>query len=312
MRFPRKRARFMSRSIATQGADLLLYIGLLIVFSTFSRATTVIVILGEDGISIATDSKIALRVREQNVGERYAAKCLIVQDRIAIADIGLENYRLANDGVVLFDYEFGAWVRKIESSLPSNVSFDDFVRIVKIELRQTIPSWQLALNSGQLQHKNSDDIFESPLQFVITGYQGEIPRVSVVKLYVDWDTKLVLGPYEISKHNPRDPIAGHMPTYFFGMTEAATNFYYPKSYAYKHAMACCTKTFQNFISGRSVPLNERTAIASMLVQIEQQTNPNAVGGEVRIIEITSAHGAHDVIHRPSKPTTRKQQQATKQ
>lgn len=264
---------------------------LIVACSIHAYSTTAIVMVGDHGIAFAIDSKIVLATtnlsRREIVGERAGIKYAIIQDRIVIADIGYEVFRIVDprSGALIIEYDFGTWVHRIESSLPADVSFDDFVQTVNHEFRQMLPKLQNSVNAGVLHQKNADDIFESPIEYVIMGYQNGIPRLSIVEFYIDWDTKLVIGPYQVP-FEPNGPIAGHTRLYTFGITDSIREFFNPQSYAYKQAMAASHNAFDDFISRRPVPINESASIARTLVRIEHEINPGVVGGAFDTIEIS--------------------------
>lgn len=151
--------------LARYNAPRLAFILLIIICSIQAHATTAIVIVGDHGIAITVDRKIVLgNAREsqrRRTGETQGAKYLVIQNRIAIVDIGYEFFKIANaSGTVILDYDFGTWVRGIESGLPDNVSFDQFVGVVNAEFRKMIPKWQVIVSGGGMHQKNAEDIFD--------------------------------------------------------------------------------------------------------------------------------------------------------
>lgn len=277
-------------------------------WSIQAHATTVIAIVSDQGISVAADSKEVL-LGAYRGGQRETVKSFIIQDRIVIASLGYSANKWADPaGGVVIDYEFGAWLRGIQASLPANVSFDDFTGIVKEEVRKMNPKWQALVSAGKMPHKHYGDIFESLIQYVIAGYQGGVPKLASIEFYIDWDKNQVLGPYQVPL-SPRGPIAKRSYTYFFGVTEVAFEAPNPQSYGYKQAMALCPKAFGDLMGRREVPLNESNALAQALVEIEEQTNPNMVGGKVRVVEIAPTGKAREVIEDAPKIKPRKEKEA---
>ena len=274
-------------------AVLILLIALL---STQAQATTVIVITSDQGISMATDSQEA-SVAGLATGRKQVTKSLIIQDRIAIASLGWGNFELASARQVATKYDFGTWIGIIESRLPPKVPVDDFVGIIKDEVSKMVPQWQLLISSGAMQHKNPDQIFESLVEYVIAGYRDGMPRLSVIQLYVNWDTKLIFGPYQV----PFELLAGRLNLQLFGIAQAAANVSNSQSYAYKKTMARCPEAFQDLIAHGGVTLDKTNTLARVLVEIEEETSPNDVGGQTRIIEISPTGGAHVVASTKSLP-----------
>jgi hypothetical protein len=278
----------------------------LVLSSIQAHATTVIAIVGDQGISIAADSKMVILGAYRD-GERETVKSFIIQDRLVIASLGYSANKWTDPaGGVVIDYEFEAWLRGIQAGLPANVSFDDFVGIVKEGVRKMIPKWQAMVTAGKMPHKHYGDIFESLTQYVIAGYKDGVPTLSSIEFYVDWDKNEVLGPYQVALAPSRAAVAGRTYTYFFGVTEVAFEAPNPQSYAYKQAMALSPKAFGDLMGGREFPLNESNALARALVKIEEQTNPHLVGGKVRVVEIAPTGKAREVIEEPPKTKPEKQ------
>ena len=305
----------MSRSltdyIAPRLTAILLITFIFVLSSIQAHSTTVIAIVGDQGISIAADSKMVILGAYRD-GERETVKSFIIQDRLVIASLGYSANKWADPaGGVVIDYEFEAWLRGIQASLPANVSFDDFVGIVKEAVRKMIPKWQAMVTAGKMPHKHYGDIFESLTQYVIAGYQDGVAKLASIEFYVDWDKNAVLGPYQVALAPPRVAVAGRTYTYFFGVTEVAFEAPNPQSYAYKQAMALSPKAFGDLMSGKDFPLNESNALARTLVEIEEQTNPHMVGGKVRMVEIAPNGKAREVIEEPPKTKPEKQKEAEK-
>jgi hypothetical protein len=262
-----------------------------------ARATTVVVLVSKQGISLAADSKEVFPHR----GYRDVIKSVVIQDRIAIASLGCAEFEMFTSQGIISKYDFGAWMREIESKLPLNVPVDDFSAIVKDEVGKMIPQWQLAVSSGKMQHNSSDQIFEPLVEYVIAGYRDGVPVLSVIQLDVDWDGKKVLGPYQ-TPFDLGGPIRNRLRLEAFGVTQAIANIMDSKSYANQEAMARCPKACGDLITGHGdITLNKTRTFARVLIEIEEKVSPNLVGGRVRIIEITPTGGAHDLTGADSLP-----------
>jgi hypothetical protein len=208
---------------------LRLGVAILVILSSIqSHSTTALVIVSSGGIVVAVDSKLTGRVGSRGAEINDGIKVFSIQNRIAIVGIGREIFHIGKD----INYDFATWVHSIESSLPDNVSFDDFVLTVNAELRKIIPKWQTVLSSGGMDPEIPEQIFELGIEYVIAGYQGGIPKLCVLKFYIDWDAKKVVGPYQVPRKIIDQPHA-----YFFGVLESLTDLTNGQSYAYKQAMS---------------------------------------------------------------------------
>jgi hypothetical protein len=292
------------RQLVTYYAAPTLLVIFLIASSVRAYSTATTVIVTENGIVIATDSEVGLEqgMGEGTIGHKVGTKVFVVNGHFAIASLGKQffNFVHKTDDVsdFSFPYDFGAWIHQIEGGLPHEVSFDDFAHTVNIEVHKLIPELQTVVSNGGLRPRNPVDIFEPFITYVIAGFQNGSPRLYVLKFYIDWETKIVLEPYLMPIE--LQPIAGHTRSYFLGITEAATNFHNPQSYAYKQAMATCPKAFQNIISHRPISLDESIALAKVFIKIEEQVNPNEVGGNIRVVRILPDGRANDLIDDLSK------------
>jgi hypothetical protein len=280
-----------------------------------SHSTTVVVIVDSNGIVIATDSKgvQVAGVESHKVGQSEEVKARIIKGHYVIAGIGRGAYTFTRQRLNVTDlsitYEFGAWVSKLESSLNDNASFDDLVGAVKADISYTIPQLQTFVTGGGILPSDPVNVFEPFMEYVLAGYQSGVPRVCVLQFYIDWSRKLVVDPFETSLSS--GPIAGHIRTYFFGMTEAISDFTNLDSYVYKRAMAVCPKAFHNLISPAPISLDESAAIARAFVGVEEETNPNLVGGRVRLVEIIPSGKALDLTSGSPKPVARTKPQSEK-
>jgi hypothetical protein len=281
--------------IAYYAAPCLVFVFLVIFFSIPSNATTVVVITSDSGISMATDSKhVAKDVGLRIVGERDFPKAVIVKNRITIACIYRCDYRFTPKIGEEIKYGFATWVLNIERGLQDTVSFDDFVGVVNDEISKMMPKLQPPLRGGAMEPERSSEIFEMFAQYVIAGYQNGIPRLTVLEFYIDWESKSLLGPYQ-RVIEPPSQVRGTNHAHSYGISEPHADFTNRQSYAYKQAMAHCPKALQDFIDSRSITLDETAALARTLVGIDEQTNPNEVGGMIRCIQILPNGRAQSVV-----------------
>ena len=292
----------IKKLVAPYTAPVLAAISFLVLLPNQCHSTTVVVIINNNGIVIASDSKIA----PVGLGEaKYGRKVLIIKDRIAIAGLGDEAFSFDTPSTHVIDYEFATWVHSFEGSLPASASLNDVVHIVDNKFQQMIPRLNFVIASGGMQPNDPVDRFEPYMKYLVAGYQDGRPVLSVEEFYIDWKAKNV--PEPTIHPEADDNIDWHTRMHFYGVTQALTNLGNRNSYAHKRIMTLCPKAFQDYISRRPISFNETIDLARALVRIEEETNPNEVGGDVRIVHILPSGRASDLVNDLSKPKRPAQQ-----
>jgi hypothetical protein len=300
--------RTAKKLISYHAAPRIAIVLLIVLFvSAVCCATTTVVIATEHGIVVADDTLIIGLAEPE-----YRAKVFVVKERFAIASNGWQNLSIGHVSTgQIIDYEFGAWVHNIEGSLPNDVSFDGFVNAVNDEFSKMIKKLQIIVSGGGPIHPdNPTDIFDDHLEYVLAGYQGGLPQVCVLKLYIDWESKRVLGPYRITVE-PDGPIVGHTRFHFTEIAQTIANFANRNSYAYKRALTISPHAFREFVAHRPITFDEAASLARALVRIEEETNPNSVGGEVRVVTILPTSGARYLVETLPKAKTRNSTENTR-
>jgi hypothetical protein len=120
----------------------------------------------------------------------------------------------------------------------------------------------------------------------------------------------VLGPYRITVE-PDGPIVGHTRFHFTGIAQTIANFANRNSYAYKRALTISPQAFREFVAHRPITFDEAASLARALVRIEEETNPNSVGGEVRVVTILPTSGARYLVETLPKAKTRNSTENTR-
>jgi hypothetical protein len=249
---------------------LLLMIGIPIHLS----ATTVVLMVSPLGIVIATDSKYVSNVGSGlKTGEGITDKVTIVQNHFAVASLGQADIRSG-----LVHYNFLQWIKDIQTRLRRDVSVDELASIVETESVNEFGTFDSVLERGLIVQKVPFENCESFIQYVIAGFQDNQPRIYTITFDIDWNHKKLIGP-------KKTRLLIDMPLYFFGAKEALLNLTNPDSFAYKQAMIDTPKEFRAFLAGPATDLNEYIVLSRILVGIEEKTNPNEVGGDIRLIKI---------------------------
>jgi hypothetical protein len=275
---------------------------LIVVHSIQAQATTVLVTIGDNGIIVAADRK---KTNAQSAGLGEIRKIALIQHRFAVASIGLERFVGRGSLGDTVDYDFETWIVGIERGLPNYVLFDDFVGILKHEVSILIPQLERPFRDGALRPQTPTDVLEPLIQYAIVGYQDGVPRLSILEFYADWASNRLLGPYEF-EIEPTSPPFPHNRGYGYGVTQAATEFTHRNSYAYKQAMARCPKAIEKFIADTPLTLDESSSLSRVLIKVEEEISPSAVGGSAQLVWIPRSGLARDLSGEglPKKTTGR--------
>jgi hypothetical protein len=281
---------------------------LFLLFSAQARSTTAVFVITSDGIVLATDSRERVSIGS-SIQERQGRKTFIIKERFAAVCLGTCEFglrhRIGGNNTQEAGNEFPSWILNIKGRLSDSPSFDEVVGAIRDETGGMIPLLQATLGTGGLEQDRPWDIFQPFTSFVIAGYESGVPKLSIVELYIDWQNKVPLGPFQRTLE-PSGPIAGHMRTYMFGVQEAIADFRNPKSYAYQQTIASRSEAVQNLIPNGTIILNKSRALARDLVAVEEKTNPDGVGGDIVLSEILHTGKAYDLIYNLPKPKSGQQ------
>lgn len=156
-------------------------------------ATTAVVVVTEQGIVMATDSKTTVRVADfSTFGELTTRKLVLVQGRIVIACIGVSDFRTANS-----HHNFLTWMQSLQLKLPDNVSVEEFTRIIEKESARVFSTFDTFSKDGSLKKQESDETCKTFVQYLIAGYQAGTPLLYEVRSYIDWNYESLVGPARI-------------------------------------------------------------------------------------------------------------------
>jgi hypothetical protein len=241
-------------------------------------ATTIFVFVTRHGIVVGSDSKMRHvsgygRILSESTTDKFA----LIQNHIIIASIGESDIRGGEA-----HYNFLAWIKSLQSNLSSDISIDDFTKVILTESAKVFATFNTVLENGTLKQQDHTEMCKAFIQYVIVGYQGSLPKLYVVQFYIDWNNKKLVGPLGTEFLMKS---TGDAEYYGFGMKEAITDFTNRQSYAYKQALILAPQAFRKFIRHRDISLDEAKSITMAVIKVEEQVNPSMVGGEIRIAEI---------------------------
>lgn len=181
----------------------------------------------------------------------------------------------------------------LESRLPDDISVDQFTDTVEGESSATFSDLGIstALKNGTLRNKTLAKPSEIFTQFVTAGYQNGVPRLYRVEFDIDWNSRSLVGPYKVLLY-PTDP--ANYQIFRFGTQEAIVDFPTPESYAYQQAAILSPKAMADISALRYPSLDETVSLSRALIQVEKNTNPDEVGGDIRTISILPSGRAEEI------------------
>jgi hypothetical protein len=282
---------------------------LCVVYPAPVMSTSVVIFVANNGVVISTDSKTALKNGDfsVSVGEKEQPKSVILQGRLVVTAIGISDF-----GNEPNHYNFFTWIHSLQMKLGDNISVDDLAAMIARESSSTFSRLNVdaALKSGALRQKAPAEPCSVFAQFVIAGYQDGLPRIYKVQFDIDWNNKGLVGPTSVLLYpDPSETTNYRM--FRFGTQQALVDFFDRRSYAYQKAMALYPKAMTDVAIGKYPSLDETVSLSRAAIQIEENTNPSDVGGEIRTIEILPDGRAKEVALRktvlPKAKATAKQE-----
>lgn len=246
------------------------------------NATTIVVVVSGNGVVVSSDSLTTSHdLKDLSAGrEKFQDKFVVLHNRIVVGSVGLAY--IDNPA---FKFDFLTWMHSLETKLPDNVSVDDVERVIEKESPTAFGTFYSDnLRNNAVERKSPDFDCEDVAEFVIAGYQQGVPTVYKVKFDIDWNTQSFVGPTKIAVY-AQSANAATYEIRTFGVGQAITDILNRNSYAHQQALRCSRKAMTK-IDGKIPPsLDETAALSRVLVQVEENTNPDSVGGAIRTVEI---------------------------
>lgn len=246
----------------------------------FSGATTVTAIVTPGGIAMASDSGRSTHTGDFSpIDKSMTTKFVVVQNRIVVFSIGVSDISVAGKNGPTTPYAFLGWMSNIERKLPPNISVDDLASIIERESATTFDGFDNVLNKGFFRKKKALEDCRTFIQYVIAGYSNGAAKIYVVKFYIDWERKQLIGPKRIPLFPSPESTGSNYIFFSFGITEVLDDVSNPESYAYKTITANCP-AFSTLVARQDVTIAQSLTVAREFVRTEEKTNPSEVFGPI--------------------------------
>jgi hypothetical protein len=153
-----------------------------------------LIVLGADGKGVVGNSLYRL----QEPLTMTIEKVLLVQNRIAVAQCGVEGLKNDTDGMY---YSFPSFIKELEEGEPDGITVTGFVNLVKDKLPGMFGPFKHSLAMGRVHRENLPDSSETLFRMVVAGFEAGHPIAYLVTLPIDWN-RLQVDPPVATKQYP--------------------------------------------------------------------------------------------------------------
>jgi hypothetical protein len=271
---------------------------LLLLFACSCHATSVVVIVSPAYIVVGSDSRSTI-AGNTSINSETATKIFIVQNHIVVADLGVARLDDVNGRV---GYDFAIWLNALSKTFPANVSVSQVTSAIESKSRETFVGFDRAfIKTHRMPQPTSADWFQSLATYVIAGYENGRPSVQTVEFYIDWITESLIGPIKGPLHKEAGVgIDSYLVA--LGHNGAIGNFHNRNSYMYKQCIFRSPRIFKKLLSApMDMTVVESKRIVQTLIQVQEEVEPNEVGGDIQIGTINQFTGAsREIVNKSSK------------
>jgi hypothetical protein len=249
-----------------------------------ARATIILFIFTPQGIIVGADSKS----RSPAAGTSHEAfKVLALQNRIAVASMGLTDFHLNIQNRITgqthsFAYEFQPWIVNIEKTLPPDIEVSQLAEIVANRSKAMLGEFNGLMKSGQV--KREDFPTSTLANFFVAGYEKNLVRIYEIDYFIDWDARSVTGP--VSKLLANAEWGFVVPAGITTTSEVLKG----SGKSYDEAMEFDPIAIRKLVKNEEpLTLVEAANAIRILMKIEAERVPQAVGPPYRLV-IIPPHG----------------------
>ncbi len=239
-------------------------------FSSYSWATTVMVIVTKDHIVIASDNKGLLSTAGGVDGLNRAQNIVVFNNATAIAISGFAEINISKSGgTSVFHFSALELLKGVKDSLPQNAPMPDIERVVVDKMKREMDKYLPYFVNEPVDPKNSPPWHS--LDFIVAGYEAGVPIVHKITLEFDRSLKRISSPIvtpeDTSANGPRWICSGICKSIILLMTV-------PNSGERRVASVRYPAAFK-FSGGDPVQLADA---AADFIRVESELNPKSAGG----------------------------------
>jgi hypothetical protein len=163
-------------------------------FSSYSWAATVMVIVTKDHIVIASDGKELLSTAAGGVDSLDPAQNIVVfNNATAIAISGFAEINISKSGgTSVFHFSALELLKGVKDSLPRNAPISDIERVVVEKMKREMDKYLPYFVNEPVDLKNAPPWHS--LDFIVAGYEAGVPIVHKITLEFNQSLKKISSP----------------------------------------------------------------------------------------------------------------------
>lgn len=268
-------------------------VALLFISFRNSYATTVLVLVGTDGIVIGTDSKaVPVRVGgyQGNLPPTHI-KSSIVSGRFVVADIGASEIHVLNRaGAPVFEFNLKSRIMQIEKNLPYDASVTDLTQIIEKDMNKAFKEFDPRAD-GATRENNPVYI----LRIVVAGYQAGVPIVNRVNVDIDWvnnEIKPSFTEHLCPSTNGQVKYSLSAMGNYVAISQITDN----KSEPHREVVALAPKEFGELLARHPLSSEDGKTVLRDCLRVEAKHNHGWVGAPFRITVIPRVGPAIETVY----------------
>jgi hypothetical protein len=248
-------------------------------FCPSSFSSSAIATITPQGIVLGVDGKSVNRC----VGcpsPKESKKIVLVQDRVALASVGL--YAVLGDAHNVPPFYFPTLVGRIEGRLPADASVSRVCEIVQEEAEKFFSWFDVYLKRGLLQQEDSPGDY--PLEYLIAGYEAGVPTIYSIYFEVNWQQLHLKGIQRVLIHPARDG-KDDFAIYGVGSKRVVRELKEQRGELYKKVISKAPIESRMLVVKRELSVNQASNLVRKLLEVETEANPEHVGPPFTIVTI---------------------------
>jgi hypothetical protein len=171
-------------------------------------------------------------------------------------------------------YAFPAFAGQVGARLPPGATVSDVSDTVEEEAGKVFSWFDMYLRRSLFGPKDFPD--EYPVEYLIAGYEAQIPTIYAVRVEVDWQRQRLKGVQRTLVHPTTDAKA-HRGIYGAGSKRVVDQITHQQGELYRRAASEPSFKGQTPRDANELSLEEASILVRTVLEIEADANPGQVG-----------------------------------